>query len=246
MSGFKKKIGFLKSKLIYDFKPFANGKLKAFYSQFVAEGDLCFDVGCHTGNRSQAWLDIGAKVVAFEPQPYFASHLNKRFKGRRSFTLIEKGLGSEKANLTLMVSSLYPTISTFSEEWKKLVISKLPGKVYDETVSVEVSTLDEMINTYGLPKFCKIDVEGHELEVLKGLSVAIKVLSFEFYSEKREQVMACLKILREIGNYEFNWSIGESLKFEHKAWLSEEELKKCILEFDQSNSGDIYARLINE
>jgi FkbM family methyltransferase len=245
LSQFKKKIGFLKSKLIYDLKPFANSRLKQFYSQFVKSGDLCFDVGCHTGNRSNAWLKLNAKVVAFEPQPYFVLYLQNRFKANSNFTLISKGVGSKKGEMPLMISSLYPTISTFSNKWKDIVVSKLPGKVYDENLMVDITTLDEMITTYGMPRFCKIDVEGHEFEVLKGLTSPIPVLSFEFYSEEKESAMACLNKVDELGNYEFNWSVGESLKMQNEDWVSVEELEKNIRAFNESNSGDIYARIKN-
>jgi FkbM family methyltransferase len=246
LSLLKKKIGFLKSKLIYDLKPFANAKLIKFYAQFIESGDLCFDVGCHTGNRAKSWLSLNAEVVAFEPQPYFIGHLKNRFKSESKFKLIEKGVGSQVGELSLMISSLYPTISTFSNKWKEVVVSKLPGKVYDESTMVSVTTLDTMISLYGIPSFCKIDVEGHELEVLLGLSHKIPTLSFEFFSEEKESVLACIERLSQIGNYEFNWSVGESLKMESDVWMDEEELKKIILAFHISNSGDVYAQLKKE
>ena len=35
-----------------------------FYSQFVAPGDVCFDVGANVGNRTRVFLALGATVVA--------------------------------------------------------------------------------------------------------------------------------------------------------------------------------------
>jgi predicted RNA methylase len=40
-----------------------------FYSQFVSSGDLVFDVGANVGNRSKIFSRLGARVIAFEPQP---------------------------------------------------------------------------------------------------------------------------------------------------------------------------------
>lgn len=40
----------------------------AFYSSFIKQGDICFDVGANVGNRITPLLHIGAKAAAVEPQ----------------------------------------------------------------------------------------------------------------------------------------------------------------------------------
>ena len=40
-----------------------------FYSELIKKDDLCFDIGANYGNRSEVFIKLGAKVVAFEPQP---------------------------------------------------------------------------------------------------------------------------------------------------------------------------------
>jgi hypothetical protein len=47
------------------------------------------------------------------------------------------------------------------------------------TVSVPVTTLDRLIARHGPPEHLKIDVEGYELEAVRGLSAAVRVISFE-------------------------------------------------------------------
>ena len=71
----RSKLGLWRSILIYYWKPFNESRLKQFYGQFITKGDLCFDVGAHLGNRSNAWLKLGAKVVAVEPQPQCIRYL---------------------------------------------------------------------------------------------------------------------------------------------------------------------------
>jgi hypothetical protein len=41
---------------------------KYFFEGFLSKGELCFDVGANVGNRITPFLQIGAKVVAVEPQ----------------------------------------------------------------------------------------------------------------------------------------------------------------------------------
>ena len=43
------------------------------------------------------------------------------------------------------------------------------GLEFSRSVSVETTTLEQLIKSYGMPFFIKIDVEGHELSVLRGL-----------------------------------------------------------------------------
>ena len=47
----RNKIGLFKSRLVYDYKPFNRSKMIRFYRRFIKPGDLCFDIGAHTGDR---------------------------------------------------------------------------------------------------------------------------------------------------------------------------------------------------
>jgi hypothetical protein len=81
-----KYLGVLRSVMIYYGKPFNKRKLKRFYRQFIQPDDLCFDIGAHLGNRSDAWISLGARVIAVEPQPACISFLKKK-TGRESSIL---------------------------------------------------------------------------------------------------------------------------------------------------------------
>ena len=201
-----KYLGIFRSILIYYWKPFNKRKLKRFYSQFIQPNDLCFDIGAHLGNRSDAWLSMGAKVVAVEPQPACISFLKKKLSKFEQFTLIEKAVGKEKGQAVLHISSLTPTVTTLAnDDWRAMINDSSGFEVsWDKTLEVEVITLNDLIHQYGLPVFCKIDVENFELEVLQGLDFAIPTLSLEFFSKTPELTLACIKRLEEMGPYEFN------------------------------------------
>jgi Methyltransferase FkbM domain len=65
------------------------------------------------------------------------------------------------------------------------------------TITVPVTTLDKAIEQYGVPAFCKIDVEGFEAEVLKGLSHPISTLILEYHTRPHDIkfVRGCMNIL---------------------------------------------------
>src|SRR5512137_2825042 len=172
MNDLKSRWGLLRSELIYVWKPFSRGKLRRFYSQFVQPGALCFDIGAHLGSRSRAFLDLGARVIAVEPQPQCAAYLRKRWGGERRFTLIPKAIGAQPGIAALHINRMNPTISTLApDSWRRAMAAAAAQREdWDHRVEVEVITLNLLIEEYGLPDFCKIDVEGFEEQALAGMS----------------------------------------------------------------------------
>lgn len=242
----KQKIGLWRSKIMYYGKPFNRRKLSRFYGAFIQPGDLCFDVGAHVGNRTDAWLSLDAKIIAIEPQPLFVKELNRRFAKYPQVTILDQAVGAQLGKLQLQINSLKPTLSTFADEqWRAEVTKNSSWKVgWDKSLEVELTTLDHLIEKYGRPKFCKIDVEDFEEEVLKGLSYAIPIISFEFFNYTPQRTLACLDLLNRLGNYQYNWSFGESQNLEFTNWQTAKELIVSIKNYKKNNfSGDIYAQL---
>jgi FkbM family methyltransferase len=239
----KAKIGMLKSRLIYDFKPFIQFRMKRFYSRFIHPGDLCFDIGAHTGNKSEAWLGMDAIVVAIEPQPSFAQLIQHKLGNKKNFNLLQLAVGEKSGQSQLQLSYLHPAISTISENWVQVMKDFDPSVKFEESVEVNIITLDALIEQFGLPKFCKIDVEGYEEQVLMGLSEAIPSLSFEFFPTTILRAVKCIEILEKLGNYSYNWSLIETFKYRNSKWVAADEMKKEIIKYKERKSGDIYAVL---
>lgn len=238
-----RKIGMFKSRLIYDYKPFIRLKMKRFYSQFVKSGDICFDIGAHTGNRTAVWLKMGAIVIAVEPQPSFVNLIYKKLKHKSNLKLLPLAIGNTNGKCKLQISYLHPAISTISDEWVQIMKDFDPSVKFEESIEVTITTLDALIEQFGQPQFCKIDVEGSEEKVLMGLSTAIPALSFEFFPTTLPRAVGCINILENLGSYSYNWSLIESFKFRNKNWLSATEMKSEILSYSDRFSGDIYAVL---
>jgi hypothetical protein len=87
-----------------------------FYSQFIKKGDLVFDVGANVGSRSKLFLNLGAKVVAFEPQSGLCEHLTQHLKLHKRFTLMPIGLGKEPTIVELKISDAH-VLSSMSNRW---------------------------------------------------------------------------------------------------------------------------------
>lgn len=240
----RRQIGWWISKIIYEANPWKKKRAKKFYSEFIKEGDLCFDVGAHLGDRSAVWLGLGATVVAIEPQPRFSDYLANQFEGNVRFHNEKIAVGAANTTANLHISNLFPTLSTLaSEEWRDKINKATPLTItYDETVEIRVLTLDDLVKKYGKPTFIKIDVEGYESEVLKGLSHPIDYISFEILSFNSDLVEECLLILTKLGYSKFNFSMRETFKMSFDRWVKGEIIKTFLNGMSKTYSGDIYAK----
>ncbi len=218
--------------------------MASFYGSFVRPGDLCFDVGANTGNRTTVLLDLGARVICVEPQPACVKKLKKIFGKNPAVTIVETALGEKEGQGELAICEQEPTISTMSTRWRQE--GRFSGThAWMPTVPVAVTTLDSLITHYGRPAFCKIDVEGFELAVLRGLSRPIPFISFEFTREFFMDARGCLEHLASLGPVAFNVSLGESMSLLWQDWVDKETLCENIeAQGDALLWGDIYAKFI--
>lgn len=70
-------------------------------------------------------------------------------------------------------------------------------------VKVRTVTLDQIVKKFGTPDLIKIDVEGYEYEVLKGLTSKQKTVCFEWHEEDLETLVSCVEHLIKIGYTNF-------------------------------------------
>lgn len=242
----RRRIGLLRSLFLY-WRPGRQRALRRLYAPFVAPGDLVFDVGAHLGDRTAAFAALGGKVIALEPQPDLLPWL-RRLVGRDPRVVIrEEAVGREIGTARLAVSEATPTLSTLAHGWRERIVHENPtfrDVRWDRFVEVPVTTLDALIATHGEPRFCKIDVEGHEAETLAGLSRPIEALSIEFVSGSLDVAVACVRRLETLGRYQFNAVLGEGRSFEMPEWRGADEVVRWLeAGADGASSGDLYARL---
>lgn len=213
----------------------------AFYGKFVSAGDLCFDVGANRGNRTSVFLDLGANVIAVEPQRDCVDALRAHHDKTGRFVAVECALGAEAGHAILMTTDA-DTLATLSPGWVERVREAGRFRLeWSGRREVRVSTLDCLIEEHGVPMFCKIDVEGYEEQVLEGLSQPLPALSFEFTPEFGESTVRCVDRLRDLGFDRFGLSLGESLEL--GPWLPGEDVLTALRELprDGRTFGDVYA-----
>jgi FkbM family methyltransferase len=236
--------GIARSLVMYH-PPGRRRRLVTFYRQFLGPGDLGFDVGAHVGSRVRAWRKLGARVVAVEPQPDFVRLLRLFFGRDPDVTIVPDALGARPGTARLRLSSATPTVSSMSRKWIGSVTTdrRFARIRWDRAVEVRVTTLDDLVETYGEPAFCKVDVEGFELEVLEGLNRPLRALSFEYLPPAHDAALAVLARLERLGAYEYNYSPIETMRWASEHWLDADGLVALLDRFRPlGRSGDVYAR----
>lgn len=202
---------------------------------------LVFDVGANRGQRTRLFLRLGARVVALEPDPSNQRLLARRFS-RQWFreprvTIVGKAVSDSEAGATLWVHAPGSGLNTLSQKWVQALAvdeQRFGSTIaYADRREVETTTLDALMRTFGDPYYIKVDVEGHEASVLRGLRHPVPFLSFEvILPEFLEEGVQCVEILGRLSESgEFNWSVDCQSPMVLGKWLAAPEfaavLRKC-------------------
>jgi FkbM family methyltransferase len=202
------------------------------------KNDLIFDIGANRGVKAGIFLKLGARVIAVDPDVSNQKTLAERFLAyrlrRKPLVIVGKAVSDRNGHETFWVSEPGFEMNTLNAKWAE-TLEKDParfGRTFEfrEKRQVETITLEQLISTYGLPFYIKIDVEGYEPNVLKGLQTAVPYVSFEVnlpdFKSEGEQ---CIVRLREIAaNGVFNCAIGDRLMFSD--WMSHDEFAQAFAE----------------
>lgn len=152
-----------------------------FLSRRNIEKLVVLDIGANTGTYSEAILKIAPQttIFAFEPSSAARKKLENKFLGNSSVRIVPFAVGNSISTETLW--SDMPGSGLGSLTKRKLEHINVD---FNHSESIEVTTLDSWSDSTNIvPHLIKMDVEGHELDVLKGghktLAFA-QVVQFEF------------------------------------------------------------------
>ena len=161
-----------------------------------------FDVGANVGLYAWQVRKVCRlrKILAFEPDPenFKLLEMTRNEANAKNLEIYPYALSNETGNTSFFQDTLTSATGCIAGKDKPWIEQYLNGS--SNTISVKMQTLDSVIQNDKIPSLIKIDVEGHEIEVLDGgrktLSKKKPLLIIESFPPKQTTV---LSLLHELG-----------------------------------------------
>jgi len=153
-----------------------------------------FDIGYNVGEFSEACLSKfpDCEIISVEANPYLIPQIgpdnikvlnyvcSDKDDKEVDFYIEDKQSGISTASLDFIQKSRFTKgnkyLPTGSASWNK-------------PIKVKSITLDRLIKDHGIPDLIKIDVEGYEYAVIKGLTSKANMLCFEWHEEDFDSII---------------------------------------------------------
>jgi len=151
---------------------------------------IVLDLGAHKFEEGAAVMPCYPRCrwIAFEPHPLCAAHILKFIRDNPSFSnaiLVEKAVGDHVGKTILYRSGGHPTnqpdiewTHSSSTRKPKMHLVYHPWITFDEGIEVEMTTLDSYCKDMPKIDFIKVDVQGAEIDVVRGGQETLKRARF--------------------------------------------------------------------
>ena len=187
-----------------------------------------FDIGAHMGTYSDLILRNfkNCKILMFEPQKNIFKKIQIKYKNKRNIKIYNYAISDKSTfkNIYINRHGLTSSLSTLDLKNNKYLQLKArlfgttgPGMILKKT-KVKTRTLNKIIKSRKID-LVKIDTEGHELEVLKGMKKSIKNIQCILVEFHNDEIYLSYEP-EKIHNYliDHNFSLKTAFKFPFTTW----------------------------
>jgi len=206
---------------------------------------MLFDIGANAGKYTLANIAKYEKVICVDASRFQCDIMCSRVPLNKC-TIVHALVSNDKNSKFYFCRHAaglnyaginYSGISTASKEWISGKGRFAPGNKYNEPSMVweeaeaPVVRLDDLVAHFGEPTFIKVDVEGHELEVISSLSKFSGTLTFEWSEEMKQEAIDAVNYIHDVlGHTRFYIQHEDAYAFEPNddEFVSKTELFELI------------------
>ena len=179
---------------------------------------MIFDIGMHIGRDTNFYLQKGFKVVAVEASPVLAKQSEERFRDHISsgqLTIVNKALVEDQTDsVEFYVNDEKNDWGTLLPDWNRSLNQAF------QKITVPTVRLAELVATFGLPYFMKIDIEGADVMCIRSLRdldqtpehVSVELMTPNNLAKQKVECLEMLVYLRAMGYTKFQVSDQSRLK----------------------------------
>jgi FkbM family methyltransferase len=162
-------------------------------------------IGAHYGEEVSNYVNLGIDdIVLFEPlKENFEVLKNNVSELNANITGYCVALGNKNQNVNMFLSS--NNLESSSVLKPKIHLNLHPEVVFSGEESVEMKRLDDF--SFENYNFINLDVQGYEMEVLKGAEKTLKNIDYLYCEVNRNEVYEGNAYIEEIDKYLSNYNM---------------------------------------
>ncbi|MDI9313776.1 MAG: FkbM family methyltransferase [Hydrotalea sp.] len=159
----------------------ANKIIKKLIKKYNLNIKSMVQVGGHLGQEIPIFINQGVQAIAvFEPLQSSLKLLRKQFGKNKKITIYPVALGNDTKKIAMNVADNHAASSSLLQPKEHLDYAKHVR--FDKTEMVQMKKMDDALDKKNDYNFLMMDVQGYELEVLKGATKTLKKIDY-VYSE---------------------------------------------------------------
>tara|TARA_B100001250_G_scaffold327206_1_gene291356 strand:- start:462 stop:1097 length:636 start_codon:yes stop_codon:yes gene_type:complete len=186
------------------------------YVDLLDQNDIIIDCGANIGSIIHPFINIGCKIIAFEPNPYAYRKLEDKYQNNENITCFQKAVSIKNGQEKLFFHENSNDDELFWSTGSSLIESK-KNVLNEKFCMVETINFSEFIKALNQSiKIVKMDIEGAEIDIInKLLDDGSYKLIDKLFVETHENKIPCLlnptinlkKRIKKMGiqNIHLNW-----------------------------------------
>ena len=201
---------------------------------------LIFDVGAHKGEDTEFYLKKGFRVVAVEAMPEFCEVIRNRFPEyvkSGALSVVNLAVSNSPGDISFYVDDRVSEWGTTNQQWSER--NKNFGAGVGRTLTIRAAKLADILKEHGIPRYCKIDIEGNDLEALASLTELSELpqfVSIESDKTSWEKLIEEFETFEKLGYRKYR-IIDQSLVSMQKSPTAPKEGKFVDWQFKNGSSG---------